>query len=314
MYIVSVTKGEFYMKRTYRLLAVLLSLALMLAMTACGSKKKTDDGQNPIMNYVGSYVCDRAEITIEAEGSEGCSAIVTWGGSAFENSSWIMSGTFEADSLRFEYHDCIRTDYTYDDNGNLKSEEEVYTGGHGFMFFKDGDPLTLTWQDDQEHVADDMVFEYRGVTPGETTGIANPWKETDSAKAAAEGAGLDGFNVAEMTISLGDVKPDIYRYMDGMVEADQGIAAVDLTIRKGRPDLEMAEGDISGDYNEYKYNWTQNVKGLEVKCFGNREGEATKSIWSVEGIDYAILATGAGGDEDFGLSADDLNSLVNGIQ
>ena len=28
------------------------------------------------------------------------------------------------------------------------------------MTFKEGDALTLTWQEDQEHVADDMIFTY----------------------------------------------------------------------------------------------------------------------------------------------------------
>ena len=45
------------------------------------------------------------------------------------------------------------------ENGDEESSEEVFTGGHGFMNFSD-DPLSLTWQEDQEHVADDMVFNY----------------------------------------------------------------------------------------------------------------------------------------------------------
>ena len=143
-----------------------LIMLLVLAMAACNNKAPADeDGQNPVMNYIGNYVCERADIQISADGDEGAEAIVTWGGSASSNSSWIMSGTFDEDTLTFEYHDCIRTNYEYDEEGNITSEEEVYVGGHGFIFFKEGDPLTLTWQDDQEHVADDMVFEYTGAAP-----------------------------------------------------------------------------------------------------------------------------------------------------
>ena len=288
-----------------------------MGLSACGKKAAPDDGQNPIMNFVGYYVCDRANVFISADGEEGASAIVTWSSSAWENSTWMMSGTFDPETLQFEYHDCVKTDYKYEDDGDVESQEEVYTGGHGFMFFKEGDPLSLTWQDDQEKVAEDMVFEYAGANPEKNeTGMANPWSDVDSAEAAAEGAGLDTFMVpdGEAEISLGEVKVTQYRCMKGMAEAVVEFPAVEMTIRKGDKSGEMAEGDISGDYSEYKYDWTQNIKGLEVKCFGNRDGEATKTIWSVDDMDYSITVQGLGGDEDYGLPVDDLNSLINGIQ
>ena len=307
------------MKKKARILALMMALVMTFAMglSACGKKAAPDDGQNPIMNYVGYYVCDRANVFISADGEEGASAIVTWSSSAWENSTWMMSGTFDPETLQFEYHDCVKTDYKYEDDGDVESQEEVYTGGHGFMFFKEGDPLSLTWQDDQEKVAEDMVFEYAGANPEKNeTGMANPWSDVDSAEAAAEGAGLDTFMVpdGEAEISLGEVKVTQYRCMKGMAEAVVEFPAVEMTIRKGDKSGEMAEGDISGDYSEYKYDWTQNIKGLEGKCFGNREGEATKTIWSVDDMDYSITVQGLGGDEDYGLPADDLNSLINGIQ
>ena len=307
------------MKKNARILALMMALVMTFAMglSACGKKAAPDDGQNPIMNYVGYYVCDRANVFISADGEEGASAIVTWSSSAWENSTWMMSGTFDPETLQFEYHDCVKTDYKYKDDGDVESQEEVYTGGHGFMFFKEGDPLSLTWQDDQEKVAEDMVFEYAGANPeNNEAGMANPWSDVDSAEAAAEGAGLDTFMVpdGEAEISLGEVKVTQYRCMKGMAEAVVEFPAVEMTIRKGDKSGEMAEGDISGDYSEYKYDWTQNIKGLEVKCFGNRDGEATKTIWSVDDMDYSITVQGLGGDEDYGLPADDLNSLINGIQ
>ena len=307
------------MKKNARIMALMMALVMTFAMglSACGKKAAPDDGQNPIMNFVGYYVCDRANVFISADGEEGASAIVTWSSSAWENSTWMMSGTFDPETLQFEYHDCVKTDYKYKDDGDVESQEEVYTGGHGFMFFKEGDPLSLTWQDDQEKVAEDMVFEYAGANPeNNEAGMANPWSDVDSAEAAAEGAGLDTFMVpdGEAEISLGEVKVTQYRCMKGMAEAVVEFPAVEMTIRKGDKSGEMAEGDISGDYSEYKYDWTQNIKGLEVKCFGNRDGEATKTIWSVDDMDYSITVQGLGGDEDYGLPADDLNSLINGIQ
>lgn len=300
------------------MLALVMVLAVALSMTACGSKsdESSDDGQNPVMNFIGCYLCDRAEIVIGAEGDDEALVTVTWGSSAFENSSWVMNGTFDPETLQIEYHDCVRTDYVYSEEGEVTSEEEVYTGGHGFITFAEGDTLTLTWQDDQEHIADGMTFTYAGAAPGEgDVGMPNPWSDVDSAEEAAKGAGLDEFVVPEgLEISLGTVEVAQYRCMEGIADAETPIAAVDMTIRKGKKDLEIAEGDISGDYGEYKYDWNMTIGDVEVKCFGNREGEATKTIWSNGEYDYAILAFGAGGDDDFGLNTDDLTALVSGIR
>ena len=307
-----------------KLVALVMAMMMVFALglSACGSKAEepaADEGQNPIMNYVGGYACGRAYIVIGAtDESNSANAIVTWSSSAAENSAWVMSGTFDPETLQFEYHDCVKTDYVYNENGEVDSQKEVYTGGHGFMTFKDGDPLTLTWQDDQEHAADDMVFEFAGMVPddgaGEIVGMANPWSDAGTLAEAAEGAGIDGFSIPEgAEISLGEVKLTTARYMDGLAEAVVEYPAVEMTLRKGNASV-AADGDISGDYNEYANTWTQNIKGLEVTCFGNREGAATKTIWQVDNTCYSIVAYGLGGDTDYGLSADDLNSLINGIQ
>lgn len=309
-------------KRSLKFVSLVLVLMLVLSFSACGGGSQnggSEDGQNPIMNFVGNYQCDRAAIFISADDSEnGASAIVTWGSSASENSSWVMSGTFDSENLKFEYDNCTRTDYVYSTNGGEDEITEVYNDGHGVITFTEGDPLTLTWQDDKENVADGMVFEYTGELPvngGEDSdGIANPWSTADSLEAAAEGAGIDGFTCEDPQLSLGEVAVDEYRYMDGIAEIDASAAAVGLVIRKGRADAAPEEGDISGDYTAYAHVWTQNIKGLEVTCFGNRDGEASKTIWASDDYLYSICAYGLGGDDDFGLSADDLNSLINSIQ
>ena len=306
------------MKKTRKLLALMMAFLMVFAagLSACGSKSGEEEGQNPIMNFVGYYVCDRANIFISADGDEGAAATVTWGSSAWENSSWTMSGTFDPETLKFEYHDGVRTDYVYSENGDVESQTEVYTGGHGFMTFSEGDPLTLTWQEDQENVADGMVFEYVGANPEESeVGMINPWSDVGSVAEATEGAGLDAFAVPEgEEISLGKLEASAYRCMDGLAEIIFEFPASEITVRKGKRELEIAQGDISGDYGEYKYDWNMDIGGKQVKCFGNRKGEATKTIWNDGTYDYAVLALGLGGDEDFGLSEEDLTTLVNGVE
>ena len=139
------------------------------------------------------------------------------------------------------------------------------------------------------------------------------WNEAATAEEAAKGAGLDTFEYGEgTTISLGEVKAEKLRYMEGVARADIPIAAVEMWVCKGLASID--EGDVSFDDEEYKHEWEQNVKGLVVKCFGNRKGEATKTIWTTDDYAYAIVAHGAGGDDDYGLSADDVSSLINSIQ
>ncbi|MDO4870375.1 MAG: hypothetical protein Q4A65_08850 [Bacillota bacterium] len=135
-------------------LTVILMIALLaVVFTSCGSGAAAD--------IAGTYSADRALITIEADGDTDVKVNVTWGSSASENSEWVLSGTYDAKEGTIEYHDCVKTDNTYDQNGELTDQEEVYVGGHGFMFIDNsGDNPELKWQDDQEHAADDMVFVY----------------------------------------------------------------------------------------------------------------------------------------------------------
>ena len=146
----------------------------------------------------------------------------------------------------------------------------------------------------------------------ESAGLANPWSHVESADEAAAGAGIDSFVIAENPgIDLGENYRRTYRCMDGIAEAYLEYPASALTVRKGTL---AEEGDISGDYTDYANTWTQDVNGIEVTCFGNREGDASKSIWTVGDMCFSIVAEGLGGDEDFGLNADRLTEMVNSIQ
>ncbi len=149
---------------------------------------------------------------------------------------------------------------------------------------------------------------------GESTsvGMANPWSDVASAEEAADTAGVGYFTVPEGTeIALGPIKVEAWRAMEGLAEARVSFPAVDMTIRKG---LKQDGEDVSGDYGTYAHEWTVDVDGFEVTCFGNRKGEATKTIWTSDNFAYSIVVLGLGGDTDFGLSADDVVTMVQGVQ
>ncbi len=116
------------------------------------------DGQNPIMNFVGSYAKDRALIEVSAaDDKDGAKFHITWGSSAAEHSEWDMTGTFDPETLTVSYENAVRKDVVFKEDGSVESETVVYEDGTGsFTFSQEGN--SLTWKDEKEHIADDTVF------------------------------------------------------------------------------------------------------------------------------------------------------------
>ena len=140
----------------------------------------------------------------------------------------------------------------------------------------------------------------------------SPWTLAPTGKDAAAGAGMDKFEVPDgVETSLGLIVPLSFGYQDGVAEADISAAAVEMRARKGLTELYP---DVSFDENDYEYEWSRDIGDITVKCFGNRDGEATKTVWTDGDYSYALLAYGAGGDDDYGLSVEDLDALVEKIK
>ena len=145
--------------------------------------------------------------------------------------------------------------------------------------------------------------------------VANPWTECETAEEAAEGANVESFNVEDIDISLTPAGPYTYRYMKGMAESEFPASAVEMTVRKADSgQVDFGDSDCSGDYNDYKHYWTIDVDGIEVWCYGNRKGESTKTVWNGEKYSFAVLAYGAGGDDDYGLPEEDVISVVKTLK
>ena len=142
------------------------------------------------------------------------------------------------------------------------------------------------------------------------------WTEAATAEEAAQGAGLNSLaDLNGVQISLGELGTMggfTYRYMDGVAQVFFPAAAVEMSAVKAK--VPAGDGDVSFDSTPYAYNWTQDVDGQQVQCFGNREGEATKTIWTDGEYNYAVLAYGAGGDDDYGLQPEDVAIMVNALK
>ena len=116
-----------------------------------------DDGQNPVMNWVGPYASGRARALVEAEGDDGARITIEWSGSARELARWVMSGWFDEDTLTVEYADCVKTVVTYKDDGTLAGEAVEYEDGTGRIVF--GEDLTFAWKGDPSE-QEDLTFEW----------------------------------------------------------------------------------------------------------------------------------------------------------
>lgn len=138
------------------------------------------------------------------------------------------------------------------------------------------------------------------------------WTPADSSEDAGEKAGVGLFLCDPQGTSLGPVINADYGYMEGVAQGHYGIGAVDVYVHKGLKTV--ADGDVSFDTETYANEWTLNIDGTEITCFGNREGEATKSIWTTDEYAYSICAYGAGGDDDYGLTEEDFTTIFNDLQ
>ncbi len=157
-----------------KILVLLLAL-LLLAMAACGKEQSasggepaeivvdtTEDGQNPVMNFIGDYQADRAGMLVEAEGAENAKFTVVWGSSAWETSEWTMSGRLDTETLTVNYDNCTRVDRVYAADGKVESETVAYENGSGSVSFL-AEQNALTWNDAQEHIADEITFTFGAV-------------------------------------------------------------------------------------------------------------------------------------------------------
>ena len=118
-----------------------------------------DDFQNPTMNFVGPYTADGAEMEVSASGKSDAEFKVTWSKEDSAVSVWTMSGELNADTFTVEYVNCVKKDYVYKEDGSVESETSVYEDGTGRIIFNPQDG-TLVWEDEKEHAADALIFEY----------------------------------------------------------------------------------------------------------------------------------------------------------
>lgn len=138
---------------------------------AMSGESPEEEGQNPVMNWIGDYQCDRASAHVECEGTDSARIKIHWGSSAWEATEWVIVGKLDLDTLTIAYTGASKTNVTCDEAGNVVSEEVEYADGTGTIVFDEG--TSFTWHEDQAE-REDMVFEWLPAAPEEEEEGQNP--------------------------------------------------------------------------------------------------------------------------------------------
>ena len=175
-----------------KLAVITLLLAMLCSLAGCGGKqadsgKEAADGkeaasvettestestesavtedqdwQNPVMNFIGEYQCDRAHATIECMGKDEAIITIEWAGSVSDYAHWDIYGHMDTETMTIAYDGCTKSHIVYNKDGEIESEEQEYDDGTGTITFNDDG--TFTWHEDQSETGTDMVFEWLDVT------------------------------------------------------------------------------------------------------------------------------------------------------
>ena len=121
------------------------------------------DWQNPVMNFIGEYQCDRAHALVECFALDEAWITISWGGSAWETAQWDIVGKLDPETLTITYSGCAKRILTYGEDGELASDELVYGDGTGTIVF--GEDGSFVWHEDQSDYGTDMKFEWVPVVP-----------------------------------------------------------------------------------------------------------------------------------------------------
>lgn len=129
-----------------------------------------------------------------------------------------------------------------------------------------------------------FTFKLQQKNDVESVAAVNPYQEVNSLQEASKITGFD-MKVPE---SIGEYNNQLISVIGGKIievrylssdEKDTGII-----IRKSRGDE-----DISGDYNTYSTNITENIYGKDVNLRGDGE-KIFVATWTEDGFSYAVMA------------------------
>ena len=141
-----------------------------------------------VKDYEGTYQYGRASLTVKATGKDSANVTVEWASSASENTVWTFSGSFDPSTYRINYSKGVKTNYTYDSNGNVSSKKVEYKDGMGRVQFNS--KTELVWRDENEQDKGEMTFtKVSAAEPEQPTSTAKKVQITATPVNVRSGAG-----------------------------------------------------------------------------------------------------------------------------
>ena len=238
------------------------------------------------------------EISFDEEGN--ASAVIDWSSSAFEKAHWEMPLlSYSPETSTMDYMNGTLTILNFE-KGDTPEERVEYDDGAGSFSITE---KSLVWYDGHSETPDEPVTFVR--EEDVMTQIANPWTQTTDLDEAID---ISGIWFMPPVMPPKDVEFESFYVMPGTLDAHYTNGTDTLLIRKSTE----AEGhELSGDYTEYSKEWDVYIKGLKVTCRGDGT-LMNEMIFNVDDTHWAVLFNA--GEEGNGMDANELNSLINGMQ
>ena len=266
-----------------KLLVMLISLMMIIGMSAC-SKKGSMSG---VSEEEGRYVV------------------------TFDNAEKDMSVTVEmtlGENQHFDFdhqlgmQDGVRVEYK-NVEGEVLMENDLNDIGGGEVYLAAGDYTIVVTVTDKADGSLTLTVEDNSTDAD----MINPWKVAETLEEALAAAGV------EFHSPIPEALPDDVEYIgcfytEDTLQTNYSSDNNDLYFRVSK--AHEGKEDLAGDYNEYAKTWKEYVKGLEVTCYGE-EDSIHVGTFTVGDQHYALGYNTYG--EGSGLSVDQLNSLLNGM-
>ena len=291
------------MKKFLTLLSIVL---LVTGLCACGQKEEVKPEEETVEpelvkvpeDLQGLYydeIAGRASMDIGAD-----EVSVHWGSSAFEAYDYHYTAAYDSENGRIILTDGVLIDTVFESD-EKSTATEIYNDGTGYLEPSDG---KLIWHDDKaEEGSEDVVL----IKNGEINDMINPWKYTDDLDEAIAGAGIDfspatcdGFELVRYGYNI-----------NGVIEAVYEDETRQMIVRKS---VNYEGQELSGNFNEYSTNWEHTFKGVTADLYGdgdtvNQAYFGMENHFSVSVMDKNYQVT-----EGNGITLDNLNSIINGMQ
>jgi len=250
-----------------KLLTLLLAIAMIFGLVACGSKKTeetkdetTQDGtavatekEAFLLSLVGTYADGqtgktRLSVSPVNAGSDGVEMTVTQSVTATQEDTWIMVTKPTDDLTKLEYTSCLHTSTTYDESGKAGDPTTIYTDGTGYFTYDKGN---LIWHSNVKDESTDIVF----------------------VKDAKQDTGASDLTDEELNGYVGDYADSVSQRATLNIAKGDGKTLV-FTVHWGSGADEATEWKMTGTYNPSTYHFDyancvktniKTVDGKEVK-------------------------------------------------